>query len=688
MPTKRDLLAKYGMMGADVDGGHHDEDASPAGNVVGQGLYIVGRNIDAKRAWWHFNQGSLQRVSEGVYVQTNLTIEQQRRILREHAIRIALFIRPDAVLCGSTGYHRGVVGESFAIATEFGARVKQIKPGFDVFSLRTPWIHEAGATAFQTITAKDSMGEFQVKCFSNEMLLLEGFTTSRARPDSTKLNPRDMSDLCDAILAKHGDVEYALERIEKLAGRIGFEPQFKRLEDFMRRSAAYRQIKRNIYEFAVLWNQLPVAKLCFDGADWTMSYDRSCKLSLTLSKHFAKDHVPSFIASLLPERTLRTRIAIDEGFREFLIADRYASNITIRAVDRAMQKVIIDRLDGSLTEFVTHDLQFTGAPDATLSVAASSDDALNKLGRHRKTPRTSGMQLKIPCHLAGDGTLSVAHDKAFTHIVKVSPQSADMCTLGSIEWFTMSMASCCGIETEKFVVADIGGPSPVFIAERFDIRSGPDDDSMILTEDMWSIMGLSRNDDKYEADLMTVGAIVRENSTDAHTDVRRLFRQVVFSWVAGNSDLHLKNLMMIKHANEAMNGFTSIRLSPAYDLVCTQVYPGDAEAAALRIENQGMYNAELLRSFARSLKIDRAEADEIMTSVVVAIGDYVGPLISNLPQVIRDHDLSVEHINKAANIMAGRCMDLGRQLTAPSTRPRIRMGGGAASRDADFSFNA
>ena len=687
MPTKSDLLTKYGLSASDEDMHPSGSHAQPHPEQSGRGLYIVGRNIDAKRAWWHCNQGSLQRVSEGIYVQTDLTIEQQRKLLRDHAIRIALFIKPDAVLCGSTAYHRGVVGESFAMATEFGSRVKHLNPGFDVLSMRTPWIHEAGATAFQSITVNDSMGEFQVKCFSNEMLLLEGFTNNRTRPDNTKLNPRDMSDLCDAILAKHGDAEYALERIEKIANRIGFQPQFKRLEDFMRRSAAYKQVKRSIYEYVVLWNQLPVAKLCFDGADWTMSYDRACKLSLTLSNHFAKDHVPSFISSLLPERTLRTRNAIDEGFREFLIADRYASNITIRSMDRAMQKVIIDRLDGSLTEYVTPDLAFTGTPDATLSIAASSDDALNKLGRHRKTPRTSGMQLKIPCHLAGDGTLSVAHDKAFTHIVKVSPQSADMSTLGSIEWFTMSMAACCGIETEKFVVADIGGPSPVFIAERFDIRDGLDDESMILTEDMWSIMGLARNDDKYEADLMAVGAIVRENSSDPHTDVRRLFRQVVFSWVAGNSDLHLKNLMMIKRANEEMNGFSSVRLSPAYDLVCTQVYPGDAESAALRIDNQGMYNADLLRTFAKSLKIERAEADEIMTKMIVSISEIAGPLLSNLPDVIQEHDLSVEHINKAANIMAGRCMDLGKQLATPAARPRIRMGS-ASSRDADFSFSA
>lgn len=687
MATARSTLSKYSREGkahAAVQVAAQTTD----GNSGSPGLFIVGVNIDAKRAWWHKHEGNLERVTDGVYVNNHLKVEQKQQLLTAHALRLAKFARPDAVLSGASAYHRSTVGNALSLVSEFGARVKRLKPGFDMFTFRAPWLLDAGAAAFQQITVKDSLGEFQLRCFSSEMLLLDAFSTTVNRLPHTMLNPRDLADLTDAVLAKHGDVDSALERIKKIADRIDFHRQFRRLQEHMQRAAAYQQTKRSLYEYVVLWNQYAVANLAFDGAFWTMEYERTCKLPLTLSSQHARDQVPSFIASLLPERTLRGREAVEDGFREFQIADRYASNITIRALDRAMQKVIIDCLDGDLRDFAAPDLVFTGTPDETLTQIIRSDEALNRLERHRKTPRTSGVQLKVPCHLSSDGILSVAHDKAFTHIVKLSPQSADMSSLGSVEWFTMHLAAQCGIITEKFVVADLGGNSPALIAERFDIRQHANDDAMILAEDMWSIMGLTRNDEKYDADLAEVGRIVREHSTEPDVDAARLLRQVVFSWVAGNSDLHLKNMMMIKHANDEMNGFKSVRFSPAYDLGCTMVYPGQAETAALRIDNRGHYTLDLLRSFADKIKISKDQCDEIVSDVVAQLGEWLAPTLEHLPEVIRRHETSVEHLNKAATIMASRAMALAAQLRDNKSlvnRVRIRPGGGAQDDSMTFS---
>lgn len=658
-------------------------------------LFIVGQNIDSRRAWWHKNAENLVRVSEGVYIDASLSIEQRRQVLERHAIRIAKLARPDAVLCGASAYHLGAVGGHVSMTSEFGRkpRVIHANPGsegtsikcFDLLTYRAPWIHDAGTLAFQQVSIKDSMGEFQIRCFSPEMLLLESFGYFRTRPISTLLNPRDVSDITEAVLKKHGSLSAALDRIKNLADRIGARYQFKRLEEHMSRSAAYQQERRGVYEYMLLWNQSPVATLRFDGAGWTMEYERSCQISLTLNEHFARDQVPSFIASLLPERGMRARAALDDGFKEFQIADRYTSNITIRSLDKAMQKVIIDTLEGGLAQFVSPDLVFTGQVDESLFHSASSSEALSRCMRHRKSTRMSGVQVKVPCNLSSSGSLAVAHDKAFTHIAKVAPMSGEHSSLGSIEWFTMHMAACAGVQTERFVLADLGGSAPAFIAERFDIRKDRSDDAMILTEDLWSIMGMVRNDDKYDADLLAVGDIIRSNSTQPDVDARRLLRQVVFSWVAGNSDLHLKNLMLIKHANDEMTGFKSIRLSPAYDLVCTQVYPGDAETAALRIEGEAMYNVDLLRKFAKRMRIEKQECDDIIRDVIVRIGEALKPSLENLPDLIVAHERSLEHVHKAANIMASRSLDLVQQLDAVKQQARVRLGG-AKSRQS-MSFN-
>ena len=55
--------------------------------------------------------------------------------------------------------------------------------------------------------------------------------------------------------------------------------------------------------------------------------------------------------------------------------------------------------------------------------------------------------------------------------------------------------------------------------------------------------------------------VVRKFSAEPAIDSERLFRQMVFNAVIGNTDDHLKNFWMIYGAGEGW------RLSPAFDLV-------------------------------------------------------------------------------------------------------------------------
>jgi serine/threonine-protein kinase HipA len=53
-------------------------------------------------------------------------------------------------------------------------------------------------------------------------------------------------------------------------------------------------------------------------------------------------------------------------------------------------------------------------------------------------------------------------------------------------------------------------------------------------------------------------------------EVLKLFRLLVFGWWSGNGDMHLKNFSLL------IDTHGIIRLSPAYDLVCTRlVIPQD-----------------------------------------------------------------------------------------------------------------
>jgi serine/threonine-protein kinase HipA len=60
-----------------------------------------------------------------------------------------------------------------------------------------------------------------------------------------------------------------------------------------------------------------------------------------------------------------------------------------------------------------------------------------------------------------------------------------------------------------------------------------------------------------------IGVIMRAHSADLVTDARQFLLQMLFNYVVGNSDNHLKNHSFLS------TGGSGVRLSPAYDLVST-----------------------------------------------------------------------------------------------------------------------
>lgn len=57
-----------------------------------------------------------------------------------------------------------------------------------------------------------------------------------------------------------------------------------------------------------------------------------------------------------------------------------------------------------------------------------------------------------------------------------------------------------------------------------------------------------------------VGKIIKQYATNAGLDVNKYFRLVLFSFLTGNNDMHLKNFSLMHTDN-------GILLSPAYDLL-------------------------------------------------------------------------------------------------------------------------
>src|SRR5690606_31461925 len=83
-------------------------------------------------------------------------------------------------------------------------------------------------------------------------------------------------------------------------------------------------------------------------------------------------------------------------------------------------------------------------------------------------------------------------------------------------------------------------------------------------------------------------------------EMQRLFELVLFSYLTGNADMHLKNFSLIE------NNLGEYELSPAYDLLSTAlVIPDDKEESALTINGKkSKLNLNDFNKLAESLKIN------------------------------------------------------------------------------------
>lgn len=88
-------------------------------------------------------------------------------------------------------------------------------------------------------------------------------------------------------------------------------------------------------------------------------------------------------------------------------------------------------------------------------------------------------------------------------------------------------------------------------------------------------------EDKYRGSYEQIGKTILRYSTMHGLDLVNFFELVLFSFISGNADMHLKNFSLLEKAEVGMT------LSPAYDLVNTMlVNPEDEEELALTLNGK------------------------------------------------------------------------------------------------------
>lgn len=158
----------------------------------------------------------------------------------------------------------------------------------------------------------------------------------------------------------------------------------------------------------------------------------------------------------------------------------------------------------------------------------------------------------------------------------LKPPSPDYPQLPEVEDLTMHLAAIAKIPVVPHSLIRLQSGSLAYITRRVDrVKEGKlhMEDLCQLTERL--------TEDKYQGSYEQIAKAIWEYSVQPGLDVVNFFEQVLFSFLTGNADMHLKNFSLI---HLPVRGPV---LSPAYDMVATAlVNPADTEDLALTLNGK------------------------------------------------------------------------------------------------------
>jgi len=158
----------------------------------------------------------------------------------------------------------------------------------------------------------------------------------------------------------------------------------------------------------------------------------------------------------------------------------------------------------------------------------------------------------------------------------LKPPTKQYKNLPEIEDLTMHLAGVSGIATVPHSLIRLKSGNLAYITKRVDRRGR----EKIHMEDMCQLTE-RLTEHKYQGSYEQIGKAILKYSVDSGLDLVNFFEQVVFSFLTGNADMHLKNFSLLK---DPATGYV---LCPAYDMVASAlVVEGDAEELALNLNGK------------------------------------------------------------------------------------------------------
>ncbi len=205
------------------------------------------------------------------------------------------------------------------------------------------------------------------------------------------------------------------------------------------------------------------------------------------------------------------------------------------------------------------------------SIEFSLEDVSRKAQKSTGKLSISGVQPKLSMKLDRKNNSLISVAEGGEYILK--PQTAAFPNIPENEQCCMDMAREFKIDVPPHCLLSLKDGSWAYIVKRFDRESG----IKIHQEEFFQIL---ESGDKYKGSVEQIGRKLKEISTAPGYDVQLFFERVVFNFIIGNGDAHLKNYSIAYKDRE------TIRLTPAYDIVCSKLLISDEEDSALSINGK------------------------------------------------------------------------------------------------------
>lgn len=259
-----------------------------------------------------------------------------------------------------------------------------------------------------------------------------------------------------------------------------------------------------------------------------------------------------------------------------------------------------------------------------------------------------GVQKKLSLHLFSEGNTPRLTLVNYPTGYILKPQVSEFEALPQAEHLVMCMADAAGISTVPHALI-MGKDSPAYITKRVDRIFMKNKMQMLAMEDFCQL-DLRLTQDKYKGSYERCAKIIERYSSRKGLDITELYLRLVFSFLVGNSDMHLKNFSLL----ETEEGSGKYVLSPAYDLLPVNVIMAEDKeqfALAMNGKKTHIHRKDFL-VFAEECTMTRSSAEK-MIAMLVSKKEKLLAVCQNslLPEHLKERLASL--IEERAGILEG-----------------------------------